>query len=218
MEKRAIETMHTSVRGLEFLYRHEAQKGVSEHLYWPYGASGVTLGAGYDMKDRDAASIIADMRRISLPAATAQAVSAAAGLTSKTDPTAKQFAADNHDLVSLSHRQETQLLAIVIPRFETNVRRHITVGLEQHQFDALVSFVYNIGSFLSVARAINTGETAEAMNIMRRFVYSGGVKLQNLVDRRADEVTLYTTGFYVRKARHPKHQTGQNADQGAATH
>ena len=54
---RPVKSLTMSPAGKTWLYQHEAQTGVSNHPYWPEGASGVTLGAGYDMKERDAATI-----------------------------------------------------------------------------------------------------------------------------------------------------------------
>jgi lysozyme len=49
---------------------------------------------------------------------------------------------------------------------EDAVNRYVTVPLEQHQFDALVSFVFNIGETQfrrsTLLKTLNTGDYAEA--------------------------------------------------------
>ncbi len=75
------------------------------------------------------------------------------------------------------------------------VARLIRVSLTQNQFDALVSFVFNLGAGrlqMSRLRAvINRGEHALAPAEFRRWVYAAGRKLPGLVARRAAEAGLY---------------------------
>ena len=72
-------SLHTSKNGLRFIYSHESQESVSNRLHWPKGASGVTLGPGYDMKTRKEQAIIDDMIVIDLKPETAQKVAEASG-------------------------------------------------------------------------------------------------------------------------------------------
>ena len=41
---RPASQFHLSEKGVQFIYSHESQKNFSDILYWPGGASGVTLG------------------------------------------------------------------------------------------------------------------------------------------------------------------------------
>jgi GH24 family phage-related lysozyme (muramidase) len=189
-----------SEAGLSFIFVHEAWKGVSNHLHWPKGASGVTLGPGYDMKgkERTAAAIESDMLAIGLTAVVAKSVGAAAGLTGAD---ADKFCSDNKKLVDLTAEMETQLLKQVVPPYEKTIRNRITIDLLQHEFDALVSFAYNPGGRLkSVCTFVNQGKTGHAMAKIGEAVKSGGITMDGLVKRRAHEVALYTTGVY---AKHP---------------
>jgi hypothetical protein len=190
-------SMSTSAAGLRFIYEHEAQKNVSNHLHWPGGASGVTLGPGYDMKERSAKTIKADLRAIGVDPKTADEVAGAAGLTASSSPTASEFVGENADIVDLNAVQETALLQIISPAYEKIVNRWVHVSLAQHEFDALVSFVYNPGSsFVPVANEINMGRIDAAMAEMNRRVYSGGKFYEGLQRRRADEVNLFLYGAY----------------------
>jgi lysozyme len=73
-------------------------------------------------------------------------------------------------------------------------------ALSQRQFDALVSFVFNVGEGTfrnSRMRAlINSGNHAGAANEFRRFVLSRGTRLPGLVNRRTLEENLFSKGTY----------------------
>lgn len=78
---------------------------------------------------------------------------------------------------------------------ELAVSRLITVPLSQSQFDALVDFVYNLGSGAlqaSTLRArLNRGQYSEVPAQLRRWVHGGGRVLPGLVIRREAEVSLW---------------------------
>lgn len=81
-----------------------------------------------------------------------------------------------------------------IAYFENVVNEIITAKLTQNQFDALVSFVYNIGetNFISgtVDDRINAGDWNGAFAKWAQYVNSGGVKLPGLENRRKAEIAL----------------------------
>ena len=65
--------MSLSESGRQFVFRHEAGNGrVTAHLHHPPGDSGVTIGPGYDMKERTPEAIAADLRRINVDPARPQ--------------------------------------------------------------------------------------------------------------------------------------------------
>ena len=78
---------------------------------------------------------------------------------------------------------------------EHAVLRLINVHLTDGQFDALVSFTYNLGGGAlqrsTLRRKINREEHAEAPEQFMRWVWAGGCKLKGLVRRRAAEADLY---------------------------
>jgi GH24 family phage-related lysozyme (muramidase) len=183
-----------SLAGIHFIYAHEAERGVSDRLYWPGGDSGVTLGAGYDMRDRSAAAIEADLAGLGLPPAACSLAAQASGLA---NGEAEDFAGRHAMLFCLTPEQEEALLHHTVPPYEAIVRRDIRVSLAQHEFDALVSFVYNPGgSFGPIATLINTGDIAQALQKIRSRVFSGRMRLEALARRRRDETALYLTGRY----------------------
>lgn len=77
---------------------------------------------------------------------------------------------------------------------EKAVRKCAPVPMFQHEFDAWVSFTFNVGSgaFCSstAAKLLNEGKYAEACAQMDRWVYQGKNVLPGLVKRRAEERKL----------------------------
>ena len=80
---------------------------------------------------------------------------------------------------------------------ETEINRY-GFDLTQNQFDALVSFVYNIGagnfrSSTLLKRLKANPNDPDIANQFKRWVYGGGKVLPGLVRRRNDEAKLYFT-------------------------
>lgn len=75
--------------------------------------------------------------------------------------------------------------------------------LGQLQFDALVSFVYNVGagafesSTLLKKLKISTAATSEIEAEWKKWKYANKVELKGLVRRRAAEYALYKRGFFL---------------------
>lgn len=189
-----VSQLSTSEKGLQFIYTREAQKNVSNHLHWPRNASGATIGPGYDMKARSAADITRDMISIGVTMETAKNIAKAAGLRGVE---AEKFCKTNRSLVTLPDKSEFNLLKIVVPYYERQARIKIKVDLLQYEFDALVSFAYNLGEvWTSLANHINNGKIGDAMTRMMAANKSGGEVNEGLTKRRALEVALYTFGNY----------------------
>ena len=183
-----------SENGIRFIFKQESLQGVTNRLHWPGGASGVTLGAGYDMKARSSTSIEHDMQEIGLDGPTSKAISSGAGLTGRDADT---FQKKNSSLVNLTDDKQIELLRKTVGHYEQMVRDAVKVGLTQSQFDALVSYAYNPGGgWGAVTALINLGQTDQAMDRIRQYVYSGGKVFNGLVKRREDEITLFTSGRY----------------------
>lgn len=180
--------------GLDALYRREAMAGVSNRLHWPEGASGVTLGPGYDLRYRSETEVVRDLTAIGVDPATAARVADGAGLSGLA---ARDFAGANRDLVNLSPAQERQLMERTVLPYSNAVREAVTVPLTQNQYDALVSFAYNIGidgfRESTALRRLNGGDLAGATEAMAWWNKSDGVVVQGLVNRRADEIRQFHT-------------------------
>lgn len=193
-DAKPVSQLSTSLKGLQFIYTREAWRGKSNRLHWPGGASGVTLGPGYDMKERSEEDVKKDMMRIPLHADLAKKIAKGAGLKGVD---AKNFSRTNNDLVLLTDSEEFKLMQMVVPTYEKLARKKITVDLMQHEFDTLVSFAYNLGEvWTSVANHINNGKVNAAMIRLKAANKSGGVVNDGLTKRRGLEVALYTLGDY----------------------
>lgn len=189
-----VAQFRTSKKGYSFIYTAEAYPGISNYLHWPGGSSGVTLGPGYDMKERTEAGIIADLTAIGVDRAKASKVAKGARLTNKI---AQDFATNNRKLIKLTGKDEIALLKNIVPRYEALVKRHVTIDLMQHEFDALVCFAYNPGKeFIKVANFINHGKVASALKTIKNVIHTGGSVNQGLINRREKEVTLYLYNDY----------------------
>lgn len=87
------------------------------------------------------------------------------------------------------------ILAKDVARFERGVTRLITSPLTQGQFDALISFSFNLGlgclQRSTVRSAINRGDKEAAMQSLRKYNKAGGKVLKGLDNRRKDEEALF---------------------------
>ncbi|MEH4621306.1 lysozyme [Enterobacter roggenkampii] len=94
-------------------------------------------------------------------------------------------------------KQETaeRLLKTGLVRYESDVSRLVKVGLTQGQFDALVSFTYNLGarslSTSILLRKLNAGDYAGAADEFLRWNKAGGKVLNGLTRRREAERALF---------------------------
>lgn len=89
---------------------------------------------------------------------------------------------------------EAEALALLrrdVEEAERSVLRLISVPLTDGQFDALVSFTYNVGSGAlqrsTLRQKINRGESQDAPRELQRWVWGRGRKLPGLVRRRQSE-------------------------------
>lgn len=79
--------------------------------------------------------------------------------------------------------------------FEQAVMRLVEVPLTQQQFDALVSWTFNLGAGnlaeSTLLKKLNNYQYAEVPEQMMRWVRAGGKVLDGLVRRRAAEAALF---------------------------
>jgi len=82
-----------------------------------------------------------------------------------------------------------------LEKFEQAVTRLVDVPLTQQQFDALVSWTFNLGAGnlaeSTLLRKLNNYQYAEVPEQMMRWVKAGGQVLDGLVRRRAAEAALF---------------------------
>ncbi len=102
-------------------------------------------------------------------------------------------------LTQVSFAQAAALLRADLAAAETAVSRLVTVPIDQSEFDALVSLVFNIGAGAfrrsTLLRRLNAGDRAGAVEQFGRWVFANGRKLAGLVTRRADEAMQFRGGL-----------------------
>lgn len=96
---------------------------------------------------------------------------------------------------TITKERAEELLRDDVARFEAQVLRVIKVPLTQGQFDALVSFTYNLGAGnlanSTLARLLNAGDYLGAAAQFDRWNKAGGKVLNGLVARRAAERAMF---------------------------
>ena len=96
-------------------------------------------------------------------------------------------------------RAEALLRDHVVRRTCPSVLRLIAVPLRDAQFDALVSFTYNLGGGAlqasTLRRKVNRGEDEAAAAEFPRWCWAGGRRLPGLLRRREAEAALYRSGL-----------------------
>lgn len=94
------------------------------------------------------------------------------------------------EVIDLLLRQDLQSV-------EAAVQAAVKVSLSQSQYDALVSFVFNIGTGAfrgsTLLRELNKGRYDEVPRQLARWVYAGGKRVRGLENRRKAEIALWET-------------------------
>lgn len=100
----------------------------------------------------------------------------------------------NHEEI-VSQEQADTLLLNDLELAENSVLRNIKVSLTQWQFDALVSFTFNLGAAAlqrsTLKQKINRLEHDLVPKELMRWVYVGGKVMPGLLRRRIAEANLY---------------------------
>lgn len=89
----------------------------------------------------------------------------------------------------------TDLLHLDLRKFEDGINSMVKVALSQHQFDALVSFTYNVGlgnfQKSTMLKLLNASDSAKAALEFPKWRSAGGRVIPVLVERRAKEQFLF---------------------------
>ena len=96
---------------------------------------------------------------------------------------------------SITKEQAEAILRKSISGFERSIKKLVKVPLNQNQYDALVSFTYNVGAGAvqrsTLLKKLNDRDHQDAADELLRFTKSNGKVLQGLVKRREKERTLF---------------------------
>lgn len=107
-----------------------------------------------------------------------------------TDPGAEAAFVDG-----ISETDALEVLRKDVNIAEAAVKRHVQVPLLQGQFDALVSFVFNIGETAfagsTLLKHLNESNYASAQAQFHRWTFAGGKSVKGLVTRRRLEAAMF---------------------------
>ena len=80
---------------------------------------------------------------------------------------------------------------------EASVNSMVKVPLNQNQFDALVSFVFNVGNNAfrdsTLLKMLNAGHFDQVPTQLRRWIRDNGKIVKGLINRREKEISLWNT-------------------------
>lgn len=98
--------------------------------------------------------------------------------------------------VITEEQAEALLMQDLNTKYAPDVRRLVKVPLEQHQFDALVSFHFNTGALgrSTLLKKLNQMDKGGAALEFLKWTKGGGKVLPGLVRRRKAEQYLFNTG------------------------
>jgi len=95
----------------------------------------------------------------------------------------------------ISREEAEELLKRDVLWAERGVLRLISVPLTDGQFDALVSFTFNLGTGAlqrsTLRRKVNRKEHSEVPREFMRWVWAGGMRIKGLIRRRSAEAAVY---------------------------
>jgi lysozyme len=95
----------------------------------------------------------------------------------------------------LTTQQVTDLLGQDVKPAATAVNGNVKVALNQNQFDALVSFTFNVGvgafTGSTLLKVLNQGQYDQVPTQLLRWTRAGGQVVQGLVNRRNNEIKLW---------------------------
>ena len=99
---------------------------------------------------------------------------------------------------TITREQAETILKADLITYENGVNTYIDYDVNQNQFDALVSFSYNLGvgtlQRSDLRTKLNRGDVLGAADEFDLYIYAGGNILQGLVRRRAAEKALFLDG------------------------
>ena len=97
--------------------------------------------------------------------------------------------------MAITKEQAERMLVNDVGRFEPEIGRLVKVALNQGQWDALMSFTYNVGAAnlgsSTLLKLLNSGDYAGAAEQFPRWNKAGGQVLAGLTKRRAAERMMF---------------------------
>ena len=105
---------------------------------------------------------------------------------------------DVHEGLTIAQAQAEALLAKDVQNAAACVNRAVTIALTQHEFDALVDFVFNLGAGAfegsTLLKELNANDMTAAASQFERWDRAGGAVVAGLLRRRQAEAQLFGAG------------------------
>lgn len=100
------------------------------------------------------------------------------------------------EMETMTIEQANELLAKDLIKEEEKVNLRINIPITQYQFDALVSYFFNIGYSATMVQLVNLKASNEEITewMTHHYTTVNGVYLPGLFYRRESEAYLFTTG------------------------
>jgi len=96
---------------------------------------------------------------------------------------------------TITQEEADKLLLHEMKEYEGYINNNVTVDLKQNQFDALVSWVFNLGpanlKASTMLKVLNNKEYDDVPAQIKRWNKAGGKVLQGLIRRREAEALLF---------------------------
>lgn len=100
-----------------------------------------------------------------------------------------------HEGMKITEHQAEEMLKSELHEYEGYINDYVTVPLNQNQFDAMVSWVYNLGGgnlrASTLLKVLNAGDYDGVPAQMLRWNKAGGKVLEGLTRRRQAEADLF---------------------------
>lgn len=97
--------------------------------------------------------------------------------------------------MKITEEQADKFLQSDLVVFENAIKNNVSVKINQNQFDALISFIYNVGignfSNSTLLKLLNKNKFSEAADQFLRWTKSKGKELPGLIKRREAERQLF---------------------------
>tara|TARA_R100001198_G_C5166527_1_gene169291 strand:+ start:81 stop:542 length:462 start_codon:yes stop_codon:yes gene_type:complete len=97
--------------------------------------------------------------------------------------------------LEITQSEAEKMLVDELPEYEGYITDKVVPMLQQHEYDALVCWVYNLGptnlSSSTMLKKLNAGEFKEVPFQMKRWDKAGGQPLLGLTRRRNAEALLF---------------------------
>jgi len=103
---------------------------------------------------------------------------------------------------TITEQQARNLFNADILRFETLLNKYTRERkyiLNQNQYDALISFLFNLGSIKAgsnLDKAIRNRDNKKVSEYLNKYVFVNGVRSQGLANRRLAESKIYAANYF----------------------